>query len=393
MPSLFSFDHYRPICFTTSKVVLAALLLVTGACDGRNRAAEKIARDSQQLQDFDNSLTFNDLTLQGFDKQGKRRWQVKSKQASYSKDKKTARIQEPDGEFYQDGKAIVQVKAQSGEVKQDGQNVFLRGQIFAKDLRNGLVLEGNELEWQPKNDLMIIRNNAKGVYQETKVSAKGGKYFTRAKRLELQDQVVAESKKPNVQFRSDHVVWLVEKKQLISDRPLQIDRTLGGKSGSDRATSNLGTVDLNTKVATLQKNSQVTLTNPPFQVSSNSLVWNLEAKTIVSDQPVTLVNRKQNVTLTANRGQVNTQTNMAYLNGNVRGIGTRNQSQLVSDQLTYNLSTQHFLAEGSVNYQQADPPFNLVGPRATGTVQDQRVVVSGGRVMTEFIPDTVLQSK
>jgi LPS export ABC transporter protein LptC len=393
MLTLFDFGSRRLIGSTALRVALVALLLVTSACGGSNRAVEKIAKDSQQIQDFDNSLTFNDLTLEGFDKQGKRRWKVKSKQASYSKDKKIARIQQPAGELYQDGKAIVLVSAQSGEVKQDGQNIFLRGQIKAKDLRNGLIMQGNELEWQPKNDLMVIRNNATGIYKETKVSAKGGEYFTRTKRLELKDQVVAESKKPDVQFRSDHVVWLVDKKQLISDRPLQIDRTLAGKPVPDRATSNQGTLDLNTKTATLKQNSQITLSDPPFQVSSNSLVWNVDAKTIVSDQPVTLVNQKQRVTLTADRGQVNTQTKMAYLNGNVRGIGTRNQSQLVSDSLTYNLGTQQFLAEGGVNYQQANPPFNLVGPRATGTVQDQRVVVSGGRVMTEFIPDTVIRSK
>ncbi|UBF29722.1 LPS export ABC transporter periplasmic protein LptC [Kovacikia minuta CCNUW1] len=365
--------------------------MTAGACRERNRAAERIAKDSQQIQDFDNSLTFNDLTLEGFDKQGKRRWKVKSKQASYSKDKKTARIQQPAGELYQDGKAIVQVRAQSGEVKQDGENVFLRGQILAKDLRNGLILQGNELEWQPRNDLLIVRNNATALYQETRVSANTGQYFTRKKRLELKDRVVANSKKPDVQFRSDQVVWLVDQKKLISDRPLQIDRSLPGKPAPDRATSAAGEVNLGTKIATLKQNTQITLSDPPVQVSSNSLVWNLATRTIVSDQPVTLVNQKQRVTLTGDRGQVNTQTQIANLDGNVRGIGTRNQSQLSSDHLTYNLGTQQFLAEGGVNYRQANPPFNLVGPRATGKVGDQTVLVNGGRVRTEFIPDSVIR--
>ncbi len=196
-----------------------------------------------------------------------------------------------------------------------------------------------------------------------------------------------------MKFQSTHVTWLVDQKKLISDRPLQLDRTLAGKPSSDQATSSAGVVDLATKTATLNQNTQVSLTDPPVKVSSNSLVWNVDAKTIVSDQPVTLVNQKQRVTLTANRGQVNTETKMAYLNGNVRGIGERNQSQLVSDHLTYNLETQQFLAEGGVNYQQANPPFNLMGPRATGKVGDQVVVVNGGRVMTQFIPDTVIRSK
>ncbi len=373
-------------------IALVAVLLTTSACSGnRNRTAEKIAEDSKQVEEFDNSLSFNDLTLEGFDKKGQLWWKVKAKRASYSKDKKLAQIQQPTGELYQDGKAVVQVSADAGEVQQDGQNIFLKGKIKAVDKRNGMVLTGNELEWQPAKDLLIVRNNVTGNYQQTNVAAKGGRFFTRAKRLELEGNVTAVSQKPNAQFQSERVVWLVEQKTLTSDRPLQIVGALPGRTVQDQATAGQGVVDLKTKTATLKQNTRINLSDPPIQVAGELLVWNLNAKTVVSDQPVTIYNPRQRVTLTANQGRLETTSKMAYLTGNVRGNGQRNQSALTSDRLTYNLGSQEFLAEGNVTYQQANPPFNLAGPRATGKLQDQTVVVSGGRVVTEFIPDTVVR--
>jgi LPS export ABC transporter protein LptC len=377
---------------TVLKLGLVALLLLTSACNfHRNRAGEKIARDSSQVQEFDNSLTFNDLSLEGFDKKGRLWWKVKAKQASYSKDKKIAKISQPAGELYQDGKAIIEVNAQGGEVRQDGQMIFLRGQITAKDKRNGMILKGGELEWQPKNDLLIVRNNVTGDYKETKVSAKGGRFLTRAKRLDLEGNVVAVSKKPDATFQSEHVVWLVEQKTMTSDRPVQIAGSLPGKSSQSQATSGQGAIDLNTKTATLSQGTQITLTDPPVQILGTALVWNIASKTVVSNQPLTIVNRNQGVNLTADQGRLDITTKTAYLTGNVRGIGQKDQSQLGASSVTYNLGTEDFLAEGGVTYRQVNPPLNLAGPRATGKVQNQTIVVSGGRVVTEFVPDTIIR--
>ncbi len=374
-------------------VLLLSLGLFPAGCGGtRNRTVEKLAEDSKKLQeDFDNSLTFNDLTLQGFDKQGRLWWEVKAKKASYSKDKKIAKIQQPAGELYQDGKAVIQVSAQSGEVLQDGQNILLRGNISAIDKRNGLVMKGSELEWQPKNDVLIVRGGMTGNYKDTKVSANGGRFLTRAKRLELQGNVVAISQKPAAQFRSEQLVWLVEQKQLFSNRPVQIAGNLPGKTSTNVATSGQAAVDLNSKTATLNQGTQITLTDPPLVVSGDSLLWNLNSKTVVSDKPITIYSPKQQVTLTGDRGRMDIATKTAYLTGNVRGNGQRNGSQLRANAVTYNMNSEEFVAEGNVNYRQTNPPFNLVGPRATGKVQDQTVIVNGGRVVTEFIPNTVIR--
>jgi lipopolysaccharide assembly outer membrane protein LptD (OstA) len=139
----------------------------------------------------------------------------------------------------------------------------------------------------------------------------------------------------------------------------------------------------------------MTSLEPPVQIAGNSVTWNLNTQMVTSDQPVKVVHRQQQVTLTGNRGQVDLKGKVARLVGGVQGVGTRNQSQLYANQVTWNIPTEEFDAQGNVIYhQQVDPPLHLTGSRAVGKFQGQTVVVTGGggasgsgsRVVTEIIP-------
>jgi LPS export ABC transporter protein LptC len=371
-----------------SPLLYALLLIVlctTTACGNRNRTADKIAQDTQQAEDFDNSLTFNAVTLEEFDTKGRLWWKVKAAQASYSKDKKVARLQQPTGEFFQDGVSVLQVKGQQGEVQQNGQTIFLRGKITATDTRDGLVMKGDELEWQPRKELVIVRNSLTGTHRQLKIAAKEGRLFTRTQRLELQGQVKAQASNPDLTFQSERAIWQIKQQTLTSDRPLQIDR-FNKTVLTDRATANTGVADLKAKTITLKQNARLTLANPPTQLASNSLVWDLQGQTVASDQLLTIDNRQQQVALSGNEGRIDLKAKMLYLEGDVRGIGARNQAQLNSDRLNWNMVTQKFEADGNFRYRQGLPPLNLAGPRATGTLRDQNILVGGGRVVTEFTP-------
>jgi LPS export ABC transporter protein LptC len=371
-----------------SPLLYALLLIVlctTTACGNRNRTADKIAQDTQQAEDFDNSLTFNAVTLEEFDTKGRLWWKVKAAQASYSKDKKVARLQQPTGEFFQDGVSVLQVKGQQGEVQQNGQTIFLRGKITATDTRDGLVMKGDELEWQPRKELVIVRNSLTGTHRQLKIAAKEGRLFTRTQRLELQGQVKAQTSNPDLTFQSERAIWQIKQQTLTSDRPLQIDR-FNKTVLTDRATANTGVADLKAKTITLKQNARLTLANPPTQLASNSLVWDLQGQTVASDQLLTIDNRQQQVALSGNEGRIDLKAKMLYLEGDVRGIGARNQAQLNSDRLNWNMVTQKFEADGNFRYRQGLPPLNLAGPRATGTLRDQNILVGGGRVVTEFTP-------
>ena len=365
-------------------VIIMALLCGLVACAGQNHTVKKLARDTSSVQKFESNLTFNDITLEQANEQGQTVWKVKAKQATYSKDKKVAQIQGPAGELFQDGKVVYEISAQQGEIQQDGKQLFLKGQIVATDPRNGVVMRGNELEWRPKEDLLIVRNQLTGTHKQLQVVAQEARAFSRTSRIELQGQVVATATDSHLQMHTEHLIWQIREQKLIGDRLIQIDRYKGTVI-ADKAKANSSEVNLKTKIATLKQNAQLSLLDPPLQIDSNSMLWNVSTETVTADQPVRVLHRQQQVTLTANRGQMDLQKKIVSLTGNVYGVGQRRQS-LKSNQLTWYLPSQLVEAEGNVVYRQVEPPASFTGQKAVGKLQDQNIVVSGGRVVTEIIP-------
>jgi LPS export ABC transporter protein LptC len=411
----------RVVCRVVGWGAVALMLVPLVACgNANNQTAKKIAEDTKQVEDFDNSLTFNAVTLEESDDRGRLWWKVKAERASYSKDKKVARIEGPKGEFFQDGKPILKVSATSGEVQQNGKKIFLKGNITAVDTRDGLTLKGNELEWEPRKDTLIVRDKLTGTHKEMNIAAQEAKFLSRERRMELAGQVVATTVKPQVQFKGDRLRWWMQKRQVESDRPVQIVR-YKDKTPTDQAKGDQATFNLSTQVVTLKQNAQVVFSKPAMQIASAAIVWNMTQQTVESDQPLTVVNQEQQLTLTGRSGRMNLVANtanllggvtilsqkqqlnltgdaarldlganMAYLTGNVRGRSDRTQANLATDRLDVNLATQDFLAQGNVNYQQAQPTLNLTGPQARGRLQDQASIVvdggsQGGRVVTEFV--------
>lgn len=363
---------------------LAALLLVTSACKSQTRTAEKLAEDTQGAQKFDSNLTFNNVTLEQANEKGQLWWRVKAKQAVYAKDQKNATVQEPRGELYQDGQPVFRIEGQKSDIQQDGKSIVLKGQITATDVRDGSVLKGNEVEWRPTEDILIVRNGFTGDHKQIQLAAKEGRFQTRARKLDVTGQIVAQVKEPQLQIRTEHLVWELQNQKVIGDRPVQIDR-YENKQISDRATADQSNVDLKAKIATLRQNARITL-NSGLQVSGNSLAWNVDQKTLTAAEPLTIVNPAQQITLTADSGNMQIDKQIANLNGNVRGVGEKNQSQLSADRVTWFLTTQQFQANGNVNYRQNNPPFSLNGPQAAGKLDDQQVAVDGGRVELQITP-------
>ena len=366
-------------------LLLMTLITAMGGCLNRNRTAEKLREDTKEIQRFDSNATFNDVTLEQADDRGKLWWKVKAKQASYSKDQKNAVIEDPKGELYQDGKPIFQIAAQRGEVKGDGKSILLKGQIIATDIRDGTILKGDELEWRPTDDMLLVRNNVTGTHKQMQFSAQEGRVLTRARTMELLRQIVASSKSPELQIRTEHLTWNVKGETVVADRPIQIDQ-YKNKVLTDRGSAEKANVDLKAKTVNLQQNAQIDSKEKGVHVSSNSLLWNLDAQTISASQPITILNPPQQVTLNANQGQMDLQKNTVDLVGNVRGIGQKNQSKLKADRVLWLLTTQQFEATGNVNYRQENPPFSLAGPRASGKLDDQQVAVNGGRVELQITP-------
>jgi LPS export ABC transporter protein LptC len=364
------------------------MLMVTAGCRPGSRAADKLAQDSSAAQQINANLTFNNITLEQPDEKGQTLWKVKAKVAVYTPDKAIAQVKSPYGQLYQDGKPIYKIQANEGEVRQDGDRIFLKGDVVATDTRSGAVLRGDEMEWRPKRDTLVIRKNLRGTHPQLKMSADQATIFNRQRRVELVGNVVAIATDPALQMQGEKLIWQIEKKTITSSLPIQIQR-LKGKQVTDNATAEKADVDLATKLVKLKQNARLLLSEPPVRVTGNSLLWSLGDQILTADQPVTVFHQQQQVTLTADKGRMELTPKIAYLNGNVHADAQRNQSRLTSDTLTWNISTQNILAEGNVVYDQINPTVNLKGPRAVGKLQDQTMVVSGGRVVTEFVPQRV----
>ncbi|NEP61033.1 MAG: LPS export ABC transporter periplasmic protein LptC [Symploca sp. SIO2G7] len=392
----------RFVAFTFAFFSLGLL----SACNTQSYTSRKIQQDTSATE-IEGSLVFNNITLDHADKKGRPVWQVKAKQAVYTKDKKLARIEEPTGDLFQDGEKILKVSAKSGEIQEDGEKILLKGEITATDLRNGAIFQGDELEWLPQEDLLIVRNNLKASLirtnikdnlvpqdwkdnppEQIQVSAQEGRYLSRKQQLELLNQVTAISKEPNLHLKTEHLVWHIPEQKVTGNKRLQMER-YKNKQVTERVEADKSEVNLKTKIATLKQNVQLTSVEPPLLMSSNSTIWDLNKETVVSDQPIKILHQQEKVTLTANQGEVDLERKVANLSGGTQGIGSRNQAKLYANRLRWDIPTQNLQASGNVIYQQTDPVFSTKGETAIGKLEDKSIVVKGGvgeRVVTEIIP-------
>ncbi len=363
------------------------VLLGLGSCRQESRGANRLAEDTAAAQQVDPNLTFNNITLEQPDEKGQTLWKVRAKQAVYTPDKQLAKVQSPSGELYQDGKPAYKIQAKEGEIRQDGNRIFLRGDVVATDVESGSVMRGNELEWRPKQDLMIVRGNLRGTHPKLTLSANEGRVQRRQQRVELSGNIIAETRdEPKLKLQGEKMVWLMQQDRLVSDRPVQAQRIANNTQVTDQANGDTAEVLIGSRIATLRKNARVLTVDPPLLVTGNSLIWNLKRQTIEADQPVTVVHQQEQTTLTADRARMDLEPRVARFTGNVRAIGQRNDSDLASDTLVWTIPTQQLVAEGNVVYNQADPPATVRGPRAVGRLQNRTVVISGGRVVTEIVP-------
>lgn len=363
-----------------------ALLVSVSGCRQGSRTADQLAEDSDAAEDIQSNLVFNNVTLEQADPEGQPIWEVEAEQVIYSQDRQRAEMTQPNGEFFQDGEAIFNVKAETGEVEQDGERIVLTGNVVVTDLDSGAVIQSDRMEWIPEEGFVLFQGNVTGTHPKMRFMADEGKIYNTERRVEVSGNVRATSRDPNLQLEAETLSWWLDEGRVVSDRPVRIGRLAGNKV-TDAAAGGSAELDLNAQVVTLRQNAQLDLQNPPMLISSNELIWNLEQQLLVSEQPITINNRNQRVVMTASQGRINLAQETAYLVGNVQAVAQSRQSRLNSDRLTWYLNREEFLAEGNVDYRQNQPEMRVQGPRAEGKLENETIVVSGGRVTTEIVPE------
>jgi LPS export ABC transporter protein LptC len=368
---------------------LTLLLMISlGACGGKNFTA---SNQNNQLspEDSESNLTFFDVSIEQADEAGQPLWKVQAKKAKYTKEKQIGQAENPYGELYQDGKIVYQIKADQADIEQDGKRLFLRGKIFATDPNNGVILQGNEMEWQPQEGLLIVRNQINGKHKQLQAVAQEARVKTREQVVDFSGKVVATSTDPQLQMRTEHLIWQIKQEKLIGDRPLQFARYKNNQI-TDRGRGNSAEFNLKTKVASIKQNAQAELIDPPVQILSNSMTWDMNTENVKTNSPVRVFHRAENLTVTGNQAQMKIPQKTVYLVGNVNAVGQRRQS-LKSQNLTWYLDQKLLEAQGNVVYKQANPQLTFNGDTAVGNLQTENIVVSGGktggRVVTEIIPE------
>jgi LPS export ABC transporter protein LptC len=333
-------------------------------------------------------LELDNLSFNQVDKQGKPWWKVRAQHGVYAPDRKRAKVTNLEGDLYQDGQIILHITAKTGEVEQEGEKVLLRGDVVTKETRNNLVLIGQEVEWQPKADLLTIRDRVQANHPKFQANANEGKYLTRKQQMDLSGKITTFSNDPRLAMQTEHITWLVKDQKVIGDRSTQIQRYRENQI-TDRVIANGFSTALDRKIINLHGNVQLNSIKPLIQVNGESFAWNLDRELVTADRPLTIVHQQEAVTLNGNSGELDLKGSIATLAGNARGVATRNQAKLHADRLVWQMTSQQLVGTGNVVYQQIDPVIKFTGTRSVGKLQDQSIVVTSDnkqQVRTDFIP-------
>jgi len=337
-------------------------------------------------------LTLQDVTLEQPDDNGELLWRVKGEAVTYSPDQQVAYVTSPDSELFQDGDLIYVVTADTGEIRENGNVIFLRGNIVARGLNNGSILRGNELEWRPQEDVLIVRDEITGSHPKIRAVADEARVYNRLNRMELEGNVVANtvvddpSTEPWLKLQAQTLNWQWDQDLITSPQPLRVEQ-FENESITDVVVGQEGTLQLDEQVVTLTEDVQMQLLEIPLNVSSDALRWEVDQQQVLINQPVEMVHPEENVTVNAQQGQMNLESQVILLQGNVVARGQRNQARMTANQLTWNVDQQTLLAEGDVNYRQVNPTISVTGPQAKGKLANQTIVMEGGRVVTEIVPN------
>ena len=400
-------------------VIAAVVVLVFGlrACFAGNDLVNRPPGEK-----IDAALTLQAVTLEQPDEDGTLLWRLKAESVSYVPDTQRAELLALEGEFFQDGETVYTVEADEGEVLQNGNTLFLRGNLVATGSENDLTLEGEKLKWQPKQDLLVMGefDDAADTFGESvdapvpsatgpitiddapvtgfspqlKTAARLVTVNNREERVELTGDVLAESKEsPWLIFESQALTWftareLIEANQLLTVEQYDNDAY---QTVTDRLVGASGQIELAENRVTLEEDVQLDALTQPLTVRTAQAIWSIDAQTVEINSLVDIEQSEQQVTAVANQARLDLAGQVVYLEGDVQAVGEKNDAQLNADRVVWETTTQQVEAEGNVRYRQAaDPDVSIQGPRAVGDIAAGTLVIEGGEsgeVVTEIVPD------
>ncbi|MDJ0647674.1 MAG: LPS export ABC transporter periplasmic protein LptC [Xenococcaceae cyanobacterium MO_188.B19] len=364
-------NHY----FLHRFLLLSGLLLGVCACQPVNRETKSENPPKVITGRSDTQLVLDNAILEQSNSEGNLQWKIKSELTVYSDDRKNADLEVVTANLLQDGKIILKVKGDRAEVKDNGNLIFLKGNVVATDTRNQTIIEGDLAEWRPLENILVLTENLTGSHKNLNLRGKTATYFTDTENLELLGEVVADTINPFLRLETDRLVWYIPQEKIIGKKPWRVVR-YQGTIVTERLVSDGGEWNLSTKTLTLSKNIELISLAPPLQIATDSAKWNYEKRTIISDRPIQILDRQRQITITGNQGDMDLTKNIAHLTQGVKGNKKINPAKFYADDLTWNISTQIIEAIGNVFYEQSSPSLELTGDRAVIKLEENNAVVS-----------------
>ncbi|MEY3299464.1 MAG: Lipopolysaccharide export system protein LptC [Cyanobacteriota bacterium] len=348
-------------------------------------------------EDVETGLTLRNVTLEQPDENGVLLWRVKAEEATYSPDRSVATFTRPDGELFQDGEVIYNVTADTGEMRDNGNTIILRGNIVATGVKSRAILRGNEMEWRTQDDVLIVRREVTGSHPQLRAMADEAQVFNRENRIELLGNVVANTvvedpkTEPWLKLQAQRLLWNWELEQIDSPEPLRIEQ-FQDTTITEVVQGQRGQVNLTDNVAILQGAVTMQLLELPLTLTSEVVEWLVAEKQINVNQPLTLTRPTDGLVVTARQGAMDLANEVITARQEVVAVRQQPQSRLTTDQLTWTIPTQTLVAEGRVSYQQVNPALRLNGSRGIGQLQEGTFRVdggpnNGGQVVTEIVPN------
>ena len=363
-------------------IILLLLLGITG-CQASNPKSDPAAETSR----LDTQLVLNNVVLEQSNQQDNTTWKIKADRVVYSEDKQVAALTKVVGNLIQNNITILKVSAESGKVTDNGNIILLEDSVVASDPRNGSVITSEEVEWQPQKNLLLIKQELRGIQDNLTVSAQTGRYLTDRERFEIQGDVVATSSQPALQLNSDRLEWDMPQKQIVSPGAIELVQYDQNQIITDRLVSDRAELNLAEDRATLNQNIELVSSEPALQIATNFLAWNYQDRIGITDRPIQILVRDRQISLTGNAGEINFPLQIAKLQNGVKGINQAKASELYARDLIWKMDIEEVEALGNVIYEQTDPKARLTGEKARGTLGDNKIVVTsdGKQQVTSII--------
>ncbi len=357
-------------------------------------------------EEIDAELTLQTVILEQPDEDGTLLWRLKAKNVTYTPDNQRAELSELDGEFFQEGQTVYTVTADEGEVQQNGETLFLRGNLVATSVASELTLEGEKLKWQPKQDLLVMGAFEDGDFQDepaetTNDDSSGDD--------ELAADESVDSSLSDEDSRNDAVV------NGLPEAPLDgadldgadLERALADLLSDDKTADKLSSdkvdnapvVGFNPQMETIaqvirvsNKDNQVRLRGgvvakskdaPWLTFESEQLNWFTAREVIEADQPLKVEQYEgEDYDAVTDRivgatGEVQLADNVVTLDDSVQLDSSAQALKVVSERAVWDVAGQRVVLDQPVDIKQAEEKITASADQATLDLAEELIVLDG----------------